>query len=86
MVRLTAALISALNDGADCATIQSLSIPNRDFDQVVELDVFENLTRLDISGNRLPSPQLEMVIYCRQLSQQSEGCRTTFKPHSSKCQ
>jgi hypothetical protein len=34
MVRLTAALISALNDGADCATIQSLSIPNRDFDQV----------------------------------------------------
>jgi hypothetical protein len=34
MVRLTAALISALNDGADCATIKSLSIPNRDFDQV----------------------------------------------------
>ncbi len=26
--------------------------------------------------------QLEMAIYCRQLSQQSEGCRTTFKPHS----
>jgi Leucine-rich repeat (LRR) protein len=60
MVRLTAALISALNDGADCATIQSLSIPNRDFDQVVELDVCENLTRLDISGNRLPSLQVRI--------------------------
>lgn len=35
MVRLTAALISALNDGADLATIQTLSVPNRDFDQVL---------------------------------------------------
>jgi hypothetical protein len=34
MVRLTAALISALNDGCDLATIETLTVPNRYFHEV----------------------------------------------------
>jgi hypothetical protein len=39
MVRLTAALISALNDGSDLATIETLSVPNRNFDQVLLIPI-----------------------------------------------
>lgn len=35
MVRLTAALISALNDGCDLATIETLTVPNRYFHEVI---------------------------------------------------
>ncbi|OAE22671.1 hypothetical protein AXG93_2675s1040 [Marchantia polymorpha subsp. ruderalis] len=55
MVRLTAALISAIHDGADLATITSLIVPHRDLDQLMGLDMCERLTRLDLSDNRISS-------------------------------
>ncbi|KAL3690823.1 hypothetical protein R1sor_004474 [Riccia sorocarpa] len=66
MVRLTAALISALNNGADLATITSLILPHKDLDQLMGLDVCERLTRLDLSDNRLSS--LEGITLCTKLT------------------
>ncbi|CAM6122081.1 unnamed protein product [Calypogeia fissa] len=65
MVRLTAALISAIHDGADITTITSLIVPRRDLDQLVGLEVCERLTRLDLSDNRILT--LEGIILCTNL-------------------
>lgn len=65
MVRLTAALISALNDGCDLATIETLTVPNRYFHEISGIDACEKLSRLDISGNSITN--LESISMCTNL-------------------
>ncbi|KAG0569496.1 hypothetical protein KC19_6G094600 [Ceratodon purpureus] len=65
MVRLTAALISALNDGCDLATIETLTVPGRYFHEISGIDACEKLSRLDISKNSITS--LESISMCTNL-------------------